>query len=223
MKRIFSLLLGICLLSGCAGTAAETSASAETTASASASASAVLTDSERFSELYPDVPSDNVFVFADQDSLMTMLEHGTGVIYLGFPECPWCQAYAPLLNEAMQASGITRVLYYNLYADKTEDPGYYSQAAEYLETLSTDLVHYDNDGNRKVLMPLVLFVQNGTLIGYDDETCDISSDDIAPEDYWTDEKKAALLSRLEALGTQTAEAQQANDAEGCDSGCSVTG
>ena len=57
------------------------------------------TDAEKFAQEYTEVGTDNVFVYRDMDEIIRILEHGTGVVYLGFPECPWCQRYVKYLNE----------------------------------------------------------------------------------------------------------------------------
>ena len=46
------------------------------------------TDAEKFALEYTKVPDDNVFVYRNIDEIINILEHGTGVVYLGFPECP---------------------------------------------------------------------------------------------------------------------------------------
>ena len=49
-----------------------------------------ITDALKFAEEYTLVPDDNVFVYSDVDEIIDILENGTGVVYLGFPECQWC-------------------------------------------------------------------------------------------------------------------------------------
>lgn len=58
-----------------------------------------LNDNVKFTKEYSDVPLDNVFVYRDAKSIIKIMRNGTGVVYLGFPECPWCQAYVKYLNE----------------------------------------------------------------------------------------------------------------------------
>ena len=50
-------------------------------------------DSKNFASEYTNVTEDNVFVYRNVDEIIKIMEHGTGVVYLGYPECPWCQAY----------------------------------------------------------------------------------------------------------------------------------
>ena len=53
----------------------------------------VIKDNVKFSQEYGSVSEDNVFCYKTIDEIINILEHGTGVVYLGFPECPWCKEY----------------------------------------------------------------------------------------------------------------------------------
>ena len=71
-------------------------------------------DGKKFAEEYTSVTKDNVFVYRSAEEIINILEHGTGVVYLGFPECPWCTAYVPYLNEVAKANDVDKVYYYNI-------------------------------------------------------------------------------------------------------------
>ena len=127
MNRIFmkavSLLLACMLLDGCgASTAVVGTASAASASETSASAAT----EENVAAQYTALPEDNVFYEADQDSLLKMLQHGTGIIMIGFPECPWCQTYAVMLNDVAVSAG-TRVMYYNILEDRQSQNEFYQQ------------------------------------------------------------------------------------------------
>ena len=47
----------------------------------------VKSDAEKFSEEYTLVDKDNRFRYANIDEVIDTLKDGTGVVYLGFPEC----------------------------------------------------------------------------------------------------------------------------------------
>ena len=49
----------------------------------------VSSDAKKFAEEYNEVSEDNVFVYRDADEIIKILKNGTGVVYLGFPECKW--------------------------------------------------------------------------------------------------------------------------------------
>ena len=71
-------------------------------------------DGKKFAEEYTSVTKDNVFVYRSAEEIINILEHGTGVVYLGFPECPWCTAYVPYLNEVAKANDVDKVYYYKV-------------------------------------------------------------------------------------------------------------
>ena len=58
------------------------------------------------------ISNDNKIVYADYDQIFDVLD-GTGVIYFGFPECPWCRNAAPVLLEAAEETAIEQIYYLN--------------------------------------------------------------------------------------------------------------
>ena len=66
-------------------------------------------DSEKFSEEYDTVDSTNLFVYRTSSEIINILKKGTGIVYLGFPSCPWCKAYVPYLNEVAKTNGLEKI------------------------------------------------------------------------------------------------------------------
>ncbi|MBQ6452427.1 MAG: thioredoxin family protein [Solobacterium sp.] len=205
MKRILMAVLCILLFTGCI----KPEQPAEPTPG-----------STKISEIYTALPEENTFEIIDQERLTALIEHGTAVVFLGFPECPWCQAYVPYLDEVVKEAG-TQVFYYNIYKDKTDDREYYDHVAELINARDDTILAYDNDGKLRIYMPLVLFVQQGEIIGYDNETCMLDSREIKPEEYWTEEKIGALKEKLAGYAKVIAEARKENDSHGCNDDCTV--
>ena len=58
-----------------------------------------MTDAQKFAREYKEVSENNVFVYKNIDEIIQIMEEGTGIVYLGFPECDWCQAYVKYLDE----------------------------------------------------------------------------------------------------------------------------
>ena len=79
------------------------------------------TDAQKFSEEYSSISDDNVFVYASFDEIIEVLDGGSGIVYLGFPECQWCDAYVPYLNEVAEDVGISKILYYNIREDRSNN------------------------------------------------------------------------------------------------------
>ena len=205
MKRILMTVLCLLLFTGCI----QPEQTAEPTPG-----------STKISEIYTALPEENTFEIIDQERLTALIEHGTAVVFLGFPECPWCQAYVPYLDEVVKEAG-TQVFYYNIYKDKTDDREYYDHVAELINARDDTILAYDNDGKLRIYMPLVLFVQQGEIIGYDNETCMLDSREIKPEEYWTEEKIGALKEKLAGYAKVIAEARKENDSHGCNDDCTV--
>lgn len=150
------------------------------------------TDAEKFAEEYPSMPDDNVFTYATVDEIIDVLDGGSGIVYLGFPECQWCNAYVPYLNDVAKSVGVNEILYYNIREDRSNNSENYQKIVELLDGYLTD----DEEGNPRIYVPAVIFVNNGTIVGFDDETSLDTGGFTNPDDYWTEEKVSDLKSRL---------------------------
>ena len=150
------------------------------------------TDAQKFAKEYTEVGEDNVFVYRNSEEVIKLLKHGTGVVYIGFPECPWCQRYAKYLNEVAKEVGVDKIYYYNILEDRTKNTEVYKEIVSILK----EHLEYDNEGNERIYVPNVSFHVNGEIIGNDLETAYDTKGFENPEDYWTEDKVVALKSRL---------------------------
>ena len=152
----------------------------------------VESDGERFAKEYTLVDSDNVFVYRDAEEVIKLLEHGTGVVYLGFPECPWCQSYVKYLDEVAMEVGVDNIYYYNILEDRSNNTDVYQKIVSILG----DTLQYDEEGNHRVYVPNVSFHVNGEIIGSDNETSLDTKGFDNPEDYWNEEEVKDLKDKL---------------------------
>ncbi len=148
------------------------------------------TDNIKFSKEYTSVSKDNVFVYRSKDEIINILEHGIGIVYLGYPECPWCMAYVPLLNEIAKNEGIEKIYYYNIREDRKNNTEFYQKVVSILN----DYLNYDEEGKKRIFVPNITFVKEGKIIFNDNETSLIS--DKVPSEYWTEEKKNLFNEKL---------------------------
>ena len=153
------------------------------------------TDSEKFAKEYNNITEDNYFVYRDIDEIIKILEHGTGVVYLGFPECPWCQAYVPILNEVADIEGLEKIYYYNIYEDRKNNTASYQQ----IVNLIGEYLQYDEEGNKRIYVPAIIVVSEGQIIGFDDETAYDTKGLEKPEEYWTEEEILDLKQKLTTM------------------------
>lgn len=152
----------------------------------------IKTDAERFSSEYTEVSADNVFVYKSGQEIVDILEHGTGVVYLGFPSCPWCQAYSKYLNEVAKNNGIEKIYYYDIKEDRANNTELYQK----LVGILGDHLQYDSEGHYRIYVPEVVFVMDGQIVGNDHET---SKDTLGlkdPAEYWTEVRVTDLKNRL---------------------------
>lgn len=150
-------------------------------------------DREKFKSEYTNVTSDNPFVYRSVDQIINILEKGTGVVYLGFPECPWCQAYVPYVEEVAKKVGIDKVYYFNIKDDRKNNTEEYQKIVKILDVYLPN----DDEGNKRIYVPAIIVVQNGKIIEFDDETSKDTKGYKTPEEYWKNENLDALKTKLE--------------------------
>ena len=164
--------------------------------------STVKTDAEKFSEEYPSVPNDNKFVYRDIDQIIKIMKNGTGVVYLGFPDCPWCQAYVKYLDEVAKETNLNTIYYFNIFEDRSNNTEKYKE----IVALLGDHLQYDEEGNYRVFVPNVSFHVEGELIGNDYESSKDTLGYDSPEDYWTSERIESLKNTLRTYTEQVVNA-----------------
>lgn len=152
----------------------------------------VKSDAEKFSEEYTLVDKDNKFRYANIDEVIDTLEDGTGVVYLGFPECKWCQQYTVYLNELVKDRNIPEIMYYNIREDRQDNTKNYQTIVNILK----DYLPEDEEGNPRVYVPAVIFMSNGKILGFDDETAYDTKGYDEPSEYWTKERVDNLKDKL---------------------------
>lgn len=152
-----------------------------------------ITDAEKFAKEYTKLSNDNVFTYKSLKEVNKILEKGTGVVYLGFPECPWCQEYVKYVNEVAKKVGLDKVYYFNIREDRTNNTEDYQTTIKLLR----DYLPTDEEGNPRVYVPLIAVIQNGKVVITDYETAEDTKGYDTPEEYWANEDLDALKTRLE--------------------------
>lgn len=143
-----------------------------------------------------EISEDNIIKYSNFSEILDLLEDGTGVIYFGFPECPWCRNAVPVLLDAASSTNLEKIYYVNVYdlrdtlelnendevvTKKKASEEYY----ELLEKLDNILLKYEltgSDGNiydtgeKRLYVPLVLFVKDGEVVAYHNDTVESQND-----------------------------------------------
>jgi len=154
-------------------------------------------DAVRFSEDYPLMEEDNVFVYISVSEAADLLENGTGIVYLGFPECPWCQTYVVILNMVAQDMGLERIYYASILDERADGTPDYRRIVQTLE----GRLYADEYGNPRVFVPFIAAVRDGVIVGHDNESSLNHQDEsiTSPVEYWTNARVGALMQRLSAM------------------------
>lgn len=121
----------------------------------------IQTDGVRFNDDYNVDIEDNRYEYATYYNVMETIKEGTGIIYLGFPTCTLCKEVVPVLNETAKEKGIKKIMYYNFKNIRDNNTDEYKELAELL----SDYIKEDDEGNKRIQAPTVIFVNKGKIVG----------------------------------------------------------
>lgn len=148
-------------------------------------------DSKVFASEYG-ITQDNVYVYRTLEEINKILENGTGLVYLGFPECPWCRGYVPIINEVAKEQGLDKIYYFNIKKDREDNSKLYQKTVELLG----DNLRYDNEGNRRIYAPSLIAVKNGKVVMFDDTRYWNNKEYDSAEDFWNNEDLTSMKEKL---------------------------
>lgn len=157
-----------------------------------------------------EISASNIIKYSTIDEIIDIIENGTGVIYLGYPECPWCRNTVPALLEAADSTPLETIYYLNMHdirdayiidangnpSKSYEGNSQYSSLLESLDIILDDYILEDEKGNKvsvgekRIYVPLVVFVKDGIIVDYQDETVPTNEDPYIP---LTEEEKNELI------------------------------
>lgn len=147
----------------------------------------------------------NPIKYSNYDELLDIIENKTGIIYLGFPECPWCRTALPVLFEAAKENNIDTIYYLNIRNERdsyvVEDgkltyaldgngneikgsEGYFKLLEALDEHLSDYVISVDGEtyevGEKRLYAPSVIFVRDGKVLGIQVSTVESQTDGYEP-------------------------------------------
>lgn len=165
------------------------------------------------------IDENNPIEYADYDKLLEVINNGTGIIYLGFPECPWCRNALPVLFDVAKDNDIETIYYMNILNERdsyvvedgelvyaTDDEGNEKKGTEgyfkLLDALEDHLSDYvivfeDEEyetGEKRIYAPSVIFVRDGEVLGVHVSTVESQEN---PNEGLTDEQYEELYTIYE--------------------------
>lgn len=133
----------------------------------------------KFAEEYK-TTKDNVFTYRTIEEINKILKNGTGLVFLGFPECPWCRGYVPIINEIAKKEGLEKVYYFNIYEDRKNNTEEYQEMVKLLK----GFLRYDDEGNERIYAPSLIAVKNGKILEFDDTRYWDNKKYDSAEEFW---------------------------------------
>ncbi len=130
------------------------------------------------------IPEDNPMKYTSIKEAVQILEKGTGILYFGYPTCPWCRNAVPVLIDAVKESNFKTIYYLNvneyknMYAIqdgkvvkiKDEKEGYYD-LLKALDNVLDPFTLQGPDGKiyelgeKRIYVPMMVFVKSGEIVG----------------------------------------------------------
>lgn len=158
-----------------------------------------LSDAAKFKRHYPQAADDNRFVYVSPSEIKQIFEHGSGLVFLGFKECPWCQKLAPMIDEAVKAEGLTKVYYMDIRQARANNDVTYQMLVEKLK----DYLAKDGSGNPRIFVPDVTALRDGKIVGRFLPETSIDDKGLTPGEYWTTERRADAIKQLREIIAKT--------------------
>lgn len=123
------------------------------------------------------IDKNNVIKYATFDEIIKLLTTETGVIYFGFPECPWCRNMVTPLLQAAKEIELKEIYYFNALSirDKkhldennniiTDDEGTeeYKKLIELMYNYLGEYKGLNDTTIKRLYFPTVVFTQNGKI------------------------------------------------------------
>ena len=158
-------------------------------------------DAEKFKNEYEslndssvkmEISKDNPIEYVTIDEVFELFENKTGVIYFGFPGCPWCRNLLPVLFETAKENNVNKIYYFNPKEIRTDTNEEYNK----LKSLLSEYLQTNAEGEQVLYVPDVYFVKNGKIMGHHLSTVKSQSD---PYVSLTSEQKSELKEMLNEL------------------------
>lgn len=152
------------------------------------------------------IQSNNLYKYITQYDVLELLNDGTGVLYLGYPEDVECKRIVSVLNETAFTNGIDKIYYYNLKDDQivlslnemnkveveNQSTNFYNELLKELKDNTDEYILEDENGKiyktgkMKLNTPSVVFIKDGEIVyfhdgiveGYNDVNVDLTQEQL---------------------------------------------
>lgn len=138
-------------------------------------------DALKFSEEYHLVEKNNRFKYSTANQILDIFDKGSGIIFLGFPSCPWCQQIAPMLDKAAKESRTPVIYYLNIHDLRQSNDKNYEELVNRLRPY----LRTNESGEPKIYVPDITAVHQGKIVGrFKQEQAGKDEEISSPEEFW---------------------------------------
>ena len=159
------------------------------------------------------IDKNNPVKYLSDKDLNDFLKEGTGIIYFGFPECPWCRNLVPTLLDALKEKDINDVYYMNVkdlrdekklsngkIVTKNEGTDSYKTILDKLGSYLPAYEGLNDETVKRLYVPAVFFIRNGEVIATHFNTVDSQTNPMIPlTETQYDELKNILIKNIEKV------------------------
>ena len=207
---VLSCLTGAALASGESGEPAASGEPEETAASWREEYEALNGERNEDGRLWPTVtlPEELRVLFPTEEEVLGLFQDGTGILYFGFPTCPWCRTLLPVLSEVLTEHPEITLFCRDLREERDEyrldtdgSPRLVREGTAFYGALKVLLEEWlgpyrglNDDSIRRIYMPTLVFLRDGEIRAVHIGTVDGQQSGYDP---LTDEQRGELKSALE--------------------------
>ena len=119
---------------------------------------------------YENLEDDHVFLETTYAQAIEILQDETfsGILYFGYPSCPWCAEAVVYMNEAAKEVGQS-IYYINKKSDDSLENSELEDEIVEILIQSIDLDE-DDEGNPHLYVPEVIVIQDGVIVSHHNGT-----------------------------------------------------
>ena len=99
-----------------------------------------------------DASKNNLYVYANENKILDILNGKSGILFMGFPSNIWSHYYAEYLNEVALRYEIKEIYYYNFSKDRQMNNNVYNTIVNKLK----EHLSFDDNGNMDLSAPTVV-------------------------------------------------------------------
>ena len=142
------------------------------------------------------IQSNNLYKYITQYDVLELLNDGTGVLYLGYPEDVECKRIVSVLNETAFTNGIDKIVLslneMNKVEVENQSTNFYNELLKELKDNTDEYILEDENGKiyktgkMKLNTPSVVFIKDGEIVyfhdgiveGYNDVNVDLTQEQL---------------------------------------------